>query len=379
MKMFDVRRRRAPLLCVAAMLALAACGEKPQGPPPAPEVSVVKIAPAAVSIADELPGRVVAFRVAEIRPQVSGIVQRRLFEQGSEVRAGQPLFQIDPSPFRADAGSAAASVRRAEATLARAKVQEDRLAPLVKSDAISGQAYDDAVAARRQAAADLAQTRADLERRRVDLGFATIRSPISGRIDQAVLTEGALANAGDANPLATVQQIDRVYVDVRQPATRLDALRDAARAGAADQGAPVEIVSGTGRIYPVKGRLLFSGISVDPGTGEVIARVEVPNGDRTLLPGMFVRARLPRLALPSAIMVPLQAVAHGGSGDTTVKIVDAQNKVQDRKVVLGDEKDGQVIVHEGLKPGDRVLVEGQDRVQSGAVVKPMPWRRAAAR
>ncbi|MFD2500089.1 efflux RND transporter periplasmic adaptor subunit [Rhizorhabdus histidinilytica] len=224
------------MLCVAAALALAACGEKPQGPPPTPEVSVVKVAPAAVSIADELPGRVVAFRVAEIRPQVSGIVQRRLFEQGSEVRAGQPLFQIDPAPFRADAGSAAASVRRAEATLARAKAQEDRLAPLVKSDAISGQAYDDAVAARRQAAADLAQARADLDRRRVDLGFATIRSPISGRIDQAVLTEGALANAGDANPLATVQQIDRVYVDVRQPATRLDALRDAARAGAADQG-----------------------------------------------------------------------------------------------------------------------------------------------
>lgn len=378
MKMFVAKRRAAPLLCAVAVLALSACGEKPQGPPPPATVSVVQVAPAPVAIADELPGRVVAFRVAEIRPQVGGIIQRRLFEQGSEVREGQPLFQINSAPFRADAGSAAAAVRRAEATLSRAKVQEQRLVSLVKSDAISGQSFDDAVAARQQAAADLAQTRAELDRRQVDVGFATIRSPISGRIDQAVLTEGGLANVSDTNPLATVQQIDRVYVDVRQPATRLDAVRDAARAGAGAQGAPVDIVSGTGRVYPVKGRLLFSGVSVDPGTGEVIARVEVPNRDRTLLPGMFVRARLPRLAMPDAIMVPLQAVAHGASGETTVKIVDGQNKVQSRKVVLGDEKDGQVIIREGLKPGEKVIVEGQDRVQPNAAVKPMPWREAKA-
>lgn len=379
MKMFDARRRVAPLLCAAAALALSACGEKPQGPPPTPEVSVVKVAPSSVAIADELPGRVVAFRVAEIRPQVSGIIQRRLFEQGSEVREGQPLFQINPAPFRADAGSAAATVKRAEATLARAKAQEERLVPLVKSDAISGQAYDDAVAARQQAAADLAQTRADFQRRQVDLGFATIRSPISGRIDQAVLTEGALANAGDTNPLATVQQIDRVYVDVRQPAARLDTLREAARAGNVNQGAPVEIVSSSGKAYPVKGRLLFSGVSVDPGTGEVVARVEVSNRDRSLLPGMFVRARLPRIAMPDAIMVPLQAVAHDASGETTVKIVDAQNKVQIRKVVIGDEKDGKIIIQQGLKAGDTVIVEGQDRAQPNSAVKPMPWRNAAAR
>lgn len=379
MKMFDARRRVAPLLCAAAALALSACGEKPQGPPPTPEVSVVKVAPSSVAIADELPGRVVAFRVAEIRPQVSGIIQRRLFEQGSEVREGQPLFQINPAPFRADAGSAAATVKRAEATLARAKAQEERLVPLVKSDAISGQAYDDAVAARQQAAADLAQTRADLQRRQVDLGFATIRSPISGRIDQAVLTEGALANAGDTNPLATVQQIDRVYVDVRQPAARLDALREAARAGNANQGAPVEIVSSSGKAYSVKGRLLFSGVSVDPGTGEVVARVEVSNRDRSLLPGMFVRARLPRIAMPDAILVPLQAVAHDASGETTVKIVDAQNKVKVRKVVIGDEKDGKIIIQQGLKAGDTVIVEGQDKAQPDSAVKPMPWRNAAAR
>jgi len=370
------RQRLLLALSTASLLVLTACGAQQPPPPPTPEVSVITVAPAAVQIADELPGRVVAFRVAEIRPQVSGIIQRRLFEQGSEVREGQPLFQINPAPFRADAGSAAAAVKRAEATLARARTQEQRLATLARSDAISGQDYDDAVAARAQAAADLAQTRAELDRKRVDLGFATIRSPITGRIDQAVLTEGGLASTGDTNPLATVQQIDRVYVDVRQPATRLEALRAAARKGAANSGAPVDIIVGEGRVHAVKGRLLFSGISVDPGTGEVIARVEVPNADRTLLPGMFVRARLPRLAQSDAIMVPLQAIAHMGD-QTSVNIVDAKGKVQARKVVLGDEKDGKVIVESGLKPGDVVMVEGQDRVQPGATVKPMPWRNAA--
>lgn len=375
----DFSRRPLPLLALASasLLVLASCGSQQQPPPPPPEVSVIKVGPGAVEIADELPGRVVAYRVAEIRPQVSGIIQRRLFEQGSEVREGQPLFQINPAPFRADAGSAAAAVKRAEATLARARTQQQRLAPLVGSDAISGQDYDDAVATRDQAAADLAQARAELDRRRVDLGFATIRSPISGRIDQAVLTEGGLASSSDTNPLATVQQIDRVYVDVRQPATRLEALRAAARKGAGNAGAPVDIILGEGRVHAVKGRLLFSGISVDPGTGEVIARVEVPNADRTLLPGMFVRARLPRLAQADAIMVPLQAIAHMGD-QTSVNIVDAAGKVQTRKVVLGDEKDGKVIVESGLKPGDVVMVEGQDRVQRGAKVKPMPWRAAAA-
>ncbi len=376
--MRDSSRRSSFLLAIAgaSLLALTACGSQQQPAPPTPEVSVIKIATAPVEIADELPGRVVAYRVAEIRPQVSGIIQRRLFEQGSEVREGQPLFQINPAPFRADAGSAAAAVKRAEATLARARTQEQRLATLARSDAISGQDYDDAVAARAQAAADLAQTRAELDRRRVDLGFATIRSPISGRIDQAVLTEGALASTSDTNALATVQQIDKVYVDVRQPAARLAAIREAVRKGAGNTGAPVDIVIGEGRVHAVKGRLLFSGISVDPGTGEVIARVEVPNADRTLLPGMFVRARLPRLAQPDAIMVPLQAIAHMGA-QTSVNIVDAKGKVQVRKVVLGDEKDGKGIVESGLKPGDVVMVAGQDRVQPGATVKPMPWRNAA--
>lgn len=370
-----------PLLLVAsASLALAACGGGAQQQAPAgpPEVSVVRAASAPLTVADELPGRVVASRVAEIRPQVSGVIERRLFEQGSEVRAGQPLFQINPTPFRAEVDSAAATVKRAEATLQRARVQEARLSPLVKADAISGQDYDDAVAARAQAAAELAQNRADLQRRRVDLGFATVRSPISGRIDQALLTEGALATAGDANPLAIVQQIDRVYVDVRQPASRLEALRKAAREGAGGQSAPVEILSSDGRAHPGKGRLLFSGISVDPGTGEVIARVEVANPARTLLPGMFVRARLPRLSLPNAIAIPRQAVTRDTAGAAVVSLVGKDGKVVQRPVVTGDERDGRIVIRQGVSAGDTVIVEGQDRVQPGAAVKPVPWRNPAA-
>jgi multidrug efflux system membrane fusion protein len=254
-------------------------------------------------------------------------------------------------------------------------LQEQRLKPLVAADAISGQSYDDAVATRAQAAADLAQSRADLQRRQVDLGFATVRSPITGRIDQAVATEGALASTAATSPLATVQQIDRVYVDVRQPAARLEALRAAARAGTADQGAPVEMLSSDGQALPIKGRLLFSGISVDPGTGEVIARVEVPNPDRALLPGMFVRARLPRQTIRGAIIVPQQAIAHDSAGTATVNVVQKDGKVQNRPVTTGDLREGRIVITSGLKAGDVIIVEGQDRLQPGATVKPMPWKQ----
>lgn len=373
-------RRSQWLPTLALLLLLAACGGEAQQPPqPQPQVAVITVAPQALAIADELPGRVSAYRVAEIRPQVSGIIQRRLFEQGGEVRAGQPLFQIDSAPFRADADSAAANVARAQATLSRAQLQEKRLAPLVKEDAISGQVFDDAVATRRQAEADLAQTRAAAQRRQVDLGFATIRSPISGRIDQAVLTEGALASATAAAPLATVQQIDRVYIDVRQPAARLDALREAARAGTADKGAAVEILSATGQPYAMTGRLLFSGISVDPGTSDVLARVEVPNPERRLLPGMFVRARLPRLSLPAALTVPAQAVGRDPAGGATVRVVDAKGVVARRSIVAGEEVNGQIVVISGLAAGEKVVVEGPEQLPPDVAVKVVPWRHATAK
>lgn len=368
-----------PVLGIAFVLSLSGCATpEPAQPSATPvEVSIVTVTPRAVTVADELPGRVVAFRVAEIRPQVSGIIRRRLFEQGSEVRAGQPLFEIDAAPFRAEVATAAAVLQRAEAVLARGRTQVERLRPLVAEDAISRQSYDDTVAAQTQAAADVAQSRATLARRRLDVGFATIRAPIAGRIDQSVVTEGALATAGDATALATVQQIDSVYVDVRQPASRLDQLREATRTGAGVRTAPVTILSANGRAYAVAGRMLFSGISVDPGTGEVVARVRAANPGRLLLPGMFVRARLPRIVRADALSVPAQAIGHDAAGSATVGVVDRQDRVHTRIVETGDTVEGAIIILRGVRAGDRIVVEGGDRVRPGEPVTTVAWRTPA--
>lgn len=354
------------------MLAVTGCsGGAVQAPPPPVEVLVATVGAAPVAIADELPGRVVAYRVAEIRPQVGGIIRRLLFAQGSDVRAGQKLFRIDPAPFRAEADSAAATLARAEAMLRRAQVQADRLRPLVAADAISRQSYDDALAAQEQAAADRTLARATLLRRRLDMGYATVTSPIAGRIDQAMVTEGALVAAGDATALATVQQIDRVYVDVRQPAGRIDALRAVA-------GNPVAILSATGATYPVKGRILFSGISVDPGTGDAIVRILVSNPGRALLPGMYVRARLPRAAQPGAVSIPQQAVGRDDAGNALAYVVDAQGRVHRRAIQVGEVADGSYLVTGGLRTGERVIVEGIDRVQPGIPVNTAPWHAPTA-
>ena len=371
--------RRAPLAAVSTLaLLLAACSAQEQAPAPEIQVSVLKVKTEPVALFDELPGRVVAYRVAEIRPQVGGIVQRQLFEQGSEVRAGQPLFQINAAPFQADANTSAAALQRAQATFARARLQEERLRPLVDADAISRQSYDDARVARDQAAADVAEARAALARRRLDVGFARITSPISGRIGEALVTEGALVSANDANPLATVHQIDQVYIDVRQPVARIETMRAAIEAGTADENAPVEILSTEGQPYPVKGRMLFSGITVDPSTGNAVVRVLVPNPDRRLLPGMFVRARLPRTFEPQAITVPQQAVRRDPSGKAQVFVVDAEGQVTTRDVVVGDVVEGRYVVSRGLRAGETVVVEGQDKVKPDVPVKPIAWRPAAA-
>ncbi|MFG1465561.1 efflux RND transporter periplasmic adaptor subunit [Xanthobacter sp. DSM 24535] len=363
------------LLIVAGALALAACGESQPAALHEPvEVSVVQLRPEAITIYDVLPGRVAAYRVAEIRPQVGGIVRNRLFRQGSEVEAGQPLFQIDPAAFAAEVDMAAAALSRSDAALNRTEAQVRRVEALLKTNTATQQAYDEAIAARAQAAADVAYGRAALERRTLDLGFATIRAPIAGRIDHALASEGLLATPGGTSPLAIVQQIDRVYVDLRQPARRLDALRGLARPDEADAGTPVEILSADGKAYPVVGRLLFSGISVDPGTGEIVLRVEADNPQRLLLPGMFVRARLGREKRPAALLVPLQAVQRDGNGVEHVSIVEDAGRVVRREIVTGGQIDGRVVVESGLRAGDQVVVEGQDRIQPGAQVNALPWR-----
>lgn len=374
--MKNERRCRYGVVCALAVAILAGCGEsQQQAAAPAVLVATTTVAPAPLKLTEDLPGRVAAVRVAEIRPQVSGIVLRRQFEQGTEVRAGQPLFQINAAPFKADMETAAAALQRAEAALTRARVQTTRLQPLVQADAISRQVYDDAVAQRDQAAADVAQARATLARRQLDLKFATVEAPISGRIDQALVTEGALVSSSDSNPMARIQQIDQVYVDVRQPAASLEALRDslAALPEAKGNGLPVDVLRDDDTRYDVQGRMLFSGVNVDPGTGDVLLRVLVDNPKRQLLPGMYVRARIPRTHYENALTVPQQAVLRAG-GKPQVWVLDAKGQVHLTAVEVGELTNRSYRIKSGLQAGQKIVVEGMERLADGAPVTASDWK-----
>ncbi|MDO8070869.1 efflux RND transporter periplasmic adaptor subunit [Janthinobacterium sp. SUN176] len=364
------------MLIAAALLSLAACSKPApeEGAAPPAAVTVLKLQAAPVVLSDELPGRVAAFRTADIRPQVGGIVLRRQFEQGAEVKAGQKLFQLNPAPFQADVDSAAAALQHAVATANRASSQADRLKPLVEADAISRQAYDDAVAQREQAVATVAQARAALARRRLDLAFASIEAPIAGRIGSELVTEGALVGLADATPMARIQQIDKVYVDVRQPAAALAALQ-ASGTGGADK-LPVTILGADGQPHPVTGRILFSGISVDAGTGDAVIRVLVDNPQRQLLPGMFVRARIARAVQANGVLLPQQAVLHSSGGQAQAWVLDGTNKASLKAISVGDVIEHQYVVNGGLKAGETVVIEGQERLQPGATAAPQPWKPA---
>lgn len=358
-------------LYILMLAVFVGCGSDaaPEVSAPAPLVTVVTVVPARLELTEDLPGRVAPVRIAEIRPQVAGIVRRRLFEQGADVRAGQPLFEIDPSPFRAEEETAAAALQRAEAELARASTHAERLEPLVKADAISRQVFDDAVSRRLQAAADVAQARATLSRRRLDLKFATVESPISGRIDQALVTEGALVASSDSTPMARVQQIEQVYVDVRRPASSLDALHQAMAVQPSRQGGlPVSILRSDGSPYDVTGRILFSGINVDSGTGDLLLRILVDNPHKRLLPGMFLRARVPRASYPQALAVPQEAVIRIG-GKPHIWTVDDGAKAHLVAVMLGELVDRQYRVATGLSAGQKVVIAGMERLAEDVAVE----------
>lgn len=358
------------VLCLALMLT--ACDQtSPQAEQPAPYVSTIQLAPSPLDITEVLPGRVEAIRTAEIRPQINGIVQKRLFEQGGEVRVGQPLFQINPAPFITDRDMAAAAVQRAEAVLTRTKIQTERLAPLLEADAISRQEYDDAVTQRAQAAADIANARAMLARKQLELKFATVEAPISGRIDQAMVTEGALVSSADSRPMARIQQIDTVYVDVRRPAASLEALQEALgqQDSASGLGLPIAILRSNDEAYETHGKILFSGINVDSSTGDVLLRIQVGNPKRQLLPGMFVRARIPLAQYAEALSVPQQAVIRTG-GKTHVWTIDAQNVAHLTPVELGELVNQHYRIRSGLIKGQRIAVEGMERLTDGAPVTP---------
>ncbi|MGU5678588.1 efflux RND transporter periplasmic adaptor subunit [Aeromonas allosaccharophila] len=371
--MFVKQRYVGALLAVITAFGLAGCDASPQEQeaPALPQVSVLTLTGRELVINEDLPARVAALRSAGIRAQISGIVQRRLFEQGAEISAGTVLFQINPAPFKADVDSAAAALQRAEAVLARARIQIDRLRPLLRTDAISRQTYDDAVSQRDQAAADVAQARATLARHQLNLQFARVEAPIAGRIDQALVSEGALVSPTDATPMARIQQIDQVYVDVRQPASVLESLRQ--QAGSTAPELAVEILGSNGTPLGMQGHILFSGIEVDAGTGDVLLRVLVDNPERRLLPGLYVQARIPRARYANALTVPQQAVVRT-SGQTSVWVVDGQGQAQLVPVNTAELVNNQYRIASGISVGQQVVIEGIDRLTPGVQVIASPWQ-----
>lgn len=370
------QRHLSILLAGLAMLGPAGCDSAQQGEKaPAPvQVSVMILEAHELSVSEDMPARVAAVRSAEIRAQIGGIVQRRLFEQGAEIKAGAVLFQINPAPFKAEVDSAAAALQRAEVALARARVQVERLKPLMHTEAVSRQVYDDAVSLRDQAAADVAQARATLARRKLDLQFASVEAPIAGRIDQALVSEGALVSPTDATPMARIQQIDQVYVDVRQSALMLEALRD--QAGSATPEPAVEILDSDGKPLGMRGRILFSGIEVDAGTGDVLLRVLVDNPQRRLLPGLYVQARITRAHYSDALTVPQQAVIRT-AGQASVWVLDAQGQAQQVAIEVGELVARRYRVVSGLSAGQQVVVEGIERLSPAVQVATRPWKPAA--
>lgn len=371
--MFIKQRYWVALLAGIAVSGLSGCDsarQKQEAPAPL-QVSVMTLAGQDLFVSENLPARVAAVRSAEIRAQISGIVQNRLFRQGAEITAGSTLFQINPALFKADADSAAAALQRAESVLARARIQVERLAPLVQTEAVSRQVYDDAVSLRDQAAADVAQARATQARHKLNLQFASVAAPISGRIDQALVSEGALVSPTDSTPMARIQQIDQVYVDVRQPASVLEALRQQSVATAPEM--TVDILSSDGKPLDMKGRILFSGIEVDAGTGDVLLRVLVDNPLRRLLPGLYVQARIPRAHYAKALSVPQQAVVRT-AGQARVWIVDARGQAQQVPIETGELVARQYRIVSGLSAGQRVVIEGIERLAPGAQVTARAWQ-----
>jgi membrane fusion protein (multidrug efflux system) len=375
---------------LGAALLLAACGKQAGAPaaaggmPPPPEVGVVVVAPRAVGLATELPGRVEPLRIAQVRARVNGVVTKRLFREGSEVKAGQALFAIDAAPYQATLDSARAGLARAEANLAQASATVDRYKPLVEANAISRQDYVNAVGAQKQAEADVAAGRAAVQSARINLGYASVSAPIAGRIGRALVTEGALVSAAEATQLAVIQQTDKVYVNFTQSSGELLRLRQALAAGRlrsagdGDGAAAVRVVLDDGSELPKAGKLLFSDLTVDATSGQVTLRAEVPNPDGTLLPGQYVRVRLVQAELPAGILLPQQAVTRSGTGDS-VLVVGADNKPAPRPIKIGGAQNGQWVVTEGLKPGEQVIVDGfQKMFVPGAPVKPVPWQAARA-
>ncbi len=369
-------------LLIAALLAGCGQGGSSNAPvgggaPPPAEVGVVTVALADVGLVTELPGRLEASRVAQVRARATGILQKRLFREGSDVRAGQPLFTIDAAPYAAAYASAQASLARAQAHLAQATSLARRYQPLVEANAVSKQEYANAEAAQKQSEADVAVARAAVQNAKITLDYAAVTAPISGRIGRALATEGALVGQGESTPLAVIQQINPMYVNFTQSAADVMKLRKALDAGqlkraGGTESASVRILMEDGSDYAQPGRLLFSDLSVDQATGQITLRAEVPNANGLLLPGLYVRVRLEQAQAANAMVLPQQAVTRSGQGDS-VMVVGADGKVAPRPVKVGNAQGGQWVILEGLKAGEQVMVDGFQKLRGDAPVKPVPW------
>jgi len=383
------RVRSAGILLVLTAIAplLAGCNEPESAiasvatQPTEPDVSIVTVKPQARSIVRELPGRIAPTRVADVRPRVSGIIVERLFRQGSEVKEGDPLYRIDQRPFEVEVQANQAALAKAQATHERAVQQARRIAFLAKERAAPEIENEKAIAAEKESAADVEGRKADLARARLSLDYSTIRAPIDGIVGAAQLSEGALVVQNDTATLATIQQIDPVYADFTEPVSELLRLRRAFEAGDLERIAPdaikVRLVLDDGTLYPIAGKLLFSEAKVEANTGQVTLRGEFANPKRELLPGMYVRVRIEQGIDSDAIAVPQQAVQRNSGGGSEVFIVKDDNRVAPQPIRTGAVQDGQWLVTDGLKAGDKVVVEGFQKFVAGDKVKPLAWTEAA--
>jgi membrane fusion protein (multidrug efflux system) len=365
----------------AALLLLSACGKPPTGGglPQAgpPTVGVVAVQAQRVALDAELPGRTAAYQIAEVRPQVGGLVKARLFREGSDVKAGEVLYQIDPATYQAAYGSAQAALAKAEANLIPARAKAERYKELATLHAVSQQDHDDAAAALKQAEAEVASARAALDTDRINLGYTRITAPISGRIGRSSVTPGALVTASQANSLATVQQLDPIYVDVTQPSTSMLQLKRALEAGSLQKSgegaARVKLRLEDGSTYALPGKLQFSESTVDASTGAVTLRAVFPNPKGELLPGMYVRAVVEEGVKAGALLVPQRAVQRDAAGRPVAWVVGADGKLEQRQLVAERAVGDSWLVTQGIAAGDRVVVEGLQNARAGAAVNAVPW------
>ena len=367
------------LVVLIGGLLLTGCERRQALPPPSvPEVAVSTVQPRKVMLSTELPGRTSPFRIAEIRPQVSGLIQKRLFTEGSDVRAGQALYQIDPAPFQAALDNAKAALARAEANLSAIRLRAERYRELLADKAVSQQNYDDAAAALIQVEADIQYYKATLKAAGINLGYTKITAPISGRIGRSNVTDGAIVTAYQSLALATIQQLDPIYADVPQSTTELLRLKRRLEDGRLQSHGTnrnkVRLIMEDGTAYPLEGTLRFRDVTVDPTTGSVILRLVFPNPEDVLLPGMFVQAVIKEGVNEQAILIPQQGVARDRKGNPFALIVDAADKVEQRILTLDRAIGGKWLVSAGLATGDRVIVEGIQRVRPGTAVKVIPFK-----